>query len=175
MSYDSDKEINAQENLGSNINEEEKIFPNSSNSQSINNENFRSSENKSLFKFSVKSGSECGKNVNEVKNSIKNEDEGEKGKEGEEEEKGKEDKNDKKNTQIEGGKSGELDLTSALLNMEKEIKLLSNIINEKGNAFIKELKNTKEDLTNELKKNNETLNNVNENLKKIAEILSKKN
>ena len=197
MSYDSNEEINAKENLGSNVNEDEKIIPINSNSQSLINENFRGSENKSLvIKASSKSENESGKSSDEVKNSVKNKDEGEKRKEREKEEKGKEYKNDKKNTQIENKKSNELDLTSALLRMEEDVEFLSNIISEKGNDFIKELKNTKEglinelkntkegltkelkntkeDVTKELKKNNENLNNINENLKKIAEILSEK-
>lgn len=175
MNYDSNEEINAKENQGSNVNDEEKIIPINSNSQSLNNENFRSSENKSSeIKASLKSENESGKSSDEVKNSVKNEDEGEKRKEREEEENGKECENGEINTQIENKKSNELDLTSALLRMDKDIKFLSNIIEEKGNAFIKELKNTKEGLTKELKNNNENLNNINENLKKIAEILSEK-
>ena len=179
MSYDSNKEINAKENQGSNVNEDEKIIPINSNSQSLNTENFRGSENKSLeIKVSSKSENESGKSSDEVKNSVKNEDEGEKRTEREEEENGKECENGEKNTQIENKKSNELDLTSALLRMDKDIKFLSNIIKEKGNAFIKELKNTKEGITNELKNTKEgltkELKNINENLKKIAEILSEK-
>ena len=157
MNYDSNEEINAKENQGSNVNDEEKIIPINSNSQSLNNENFRSSENKSSeIKASLKSENESGKSSDEVKNSVKNEDEGEKRKEREEEENGNECENGEINTQIENKKSNELDLTSALLRMDKDIKFLSNIIEEKGNAFIKELKNN------------------NEILKKIAEILSEK-